>query len=511
MKSFLIFSESNDFCFIRFLLLFLLSFIYHFSHSQFPDTARIYNFGTQKSDFIGEIKQTSDSGYVIVGTINGLCSETKDIYLLKIDSTFTYQWSYSYGGPNIEWGYSVEQTFDGGYALVGFTNSYGVGGYDVYLVKTDSVGDISWTKTFGGTDWDFGYSLKQTTDSGFVICGTTYSFGNGMQDVYVIKTNKDGDTLWTKTFGGTNDDVARKVVVYKDSIYMVVGETSSFGTGDIDVYLLAIHQSGNLLYDTTYGSTKKDFGNSIYITSDNGFLIMGSSDSLSSDDEENMDFYIIRTDSIGFPMWQRFYNTTLMDIGRDAIELSNGNIVLCGTCSGCGAGGKGLLMQLLNSGGWWLSGPAFGGVGEEEGYSVIENVFGELVFAGTTTSYGQGFEDIYLIRIKKNIVMDYTLSITNYADTSCTTGITSIGNEKDPVIFPNPFHDYFHLIIPQHLFSDGEFTFEMYDCYGNKVKNISNIRATEFLIDRNSISNGIYFYYLSNNKSYYYAGKLVVQ
>jgi hypothetical protein len=478
-------------------------------YSQFPDTAWIYNFGSNGKDFSCEIIQTKDSGYFIIGTTNSFCNGATDIYALKLDSNFNYKWSRAYGGNNVEWGYSVQQTFDGGYIVSGFTNSFGAGGYDVYLIKLKTNGDTLWTKVYGGANWDFGYSVKQTKDSGYIICGETYSYGNGMADIYIIRTNKNGDTIWTRTFGGANNDIGQKVVIYKDTIYMIVGETTSFGAGNRDLYLLSVNQSGNLLFSKTYGSTKNDYGTNLDVTNDNGFVMIGASDSINAGD---LDFYTIRTDSLGNSIWQQFTGNTLSDIGRDVIELGNGNFVLCGTCDGCGTFGKGLLMQLLNSGGWWLSGPAFGGPMDEEGYSVIETFSNELVFAGTTTSYGQGFEDIYIVYLDtNNIVMNYNLVITNYADTTCPLGFQQTDTQPEHVnIYPNPFQGQTVAHISPQLLSKGELKMEIMDCLGNKVQIAANIDDTQVIINGSNLAPGVYFYHLTNNKSFSYSGKLII-
>jgi len=134
-------------------------------------------------------------------------------------------WTRTYGGVNVDYGLSVQQTSDGGYIVAGYTRSFGEEGTDVYLIKTDANGDTIWTKTYGGARDDIGYSVQQTCDDGYVITGYTKSFGAGGPDIYLIKTNATGDTVWTKTYGGNRSDVGNSVQQTSDSGYIVAGYT----------------------------------------------------------------------------------------------------------------------------------------------------------------------------------------------------------------------------------------------------------------------------------------------
>ncbi|MGB3478637.1 MAG: T9SS type A sorting domain-containing protein [bacterium] len=149
-------------------------------------------------------------------------------------------WTKIYGGVEHDCGYSVQQTTDKGYIVTGYTGSFGAGGGDVYLIMTDSLGDTLWTKTYGGVDSEGGFSVQQTTDKGYIITGRTESFGAGSYDVYIIKTDSLGDTLWTKTCGGIEDDEGRSVKQTTDGGYIIAGHTWSFGAGYWDVYLIRL-------------------------------------------------------------------------------------------------------------------------------------------------------------------------------------------------------------------------------------------------------------------------------
>ena len=159
----------------------------------------------------------------------------------------------TFGGDSLDMGYSVQQTNDGGYVLTGSTNSYGNGDSDVYLIKTDGNGDSLWTRTFGGENQDYCNSVQQTTDGGYIITGRTESYGAGNKDVYLIKTDGNGDSLWTKTFGGISFDNGISVQQTNDGGYIILGGTESYGAGNRDIYLIKT-DGGRPSYQSWFGT-----------------------------------------------------------------------------------------------------------------------------------------------------------------------------------------------------------------------------------------------------------------
>ena len=202
-------------------------------------------FGGVGSDYCRSVQQTTDGGYIITGFTGSFGNVTYDVYLIKTDGSGTEQWTKTFGGIYDDVGCSVQQTTDGGYIITGQTGSFGNGG-DVYLIKTDGSGTEQWTKTFGGIYDDVGYSVQQTTDGGYIITGQTGSFGNGVSDVYLIKTDGSGTEQWTKTFGGTDNDYGLSVQQTTDGGYIITGYTYDFGNPSYDVYLIKTDGSGNV-------------------------------------------------------------------------------------------------------------------------------------------------------------------------------------------------------------------------------------------------------------------------
>jgi hypothetical protein len=253
-------------------------------------------YGGTDSDVGFSVQQTSDGGYIIVGYTRSF-GLGHDVYLIKTNASGDTLWTRTYGGTNTDEGHSVQQTSDGGYIIVGRTGSFGAGGWDVYLIKTDGSGGTLWTRTYGGTNHDEGNSVRQTSDSGYVIAGITKSFGVGSYDVYLIKTNASGDTLWTRTFGGADDDDGGSVQQTSDGGYIIAGRTAgSFGSVSYDVYLIKTNALGETLWTRTYGGPNSDWSYSVQQTSDGGYIIAGATFSYGAGP---YDVYLIKTDANG--------------------------------------------------------------------------------------------------------------------------------------------------------------------------------------------------------------------
>ncbi len=283
-------------------------------------------FGGTSTEAGYSVVQTTDSGYIIAAS-SGSFGQNGDMYVIKTNAIGDTLWTKAYGGTNADGGYFMRQTNDGGYIISGGTRSFGAGGEDIYLLKTDAVGAIQWTKTYGGINDEQGDYITQTSDSGYIICGYTKSFGAGDADVYLIKTKANGDTLWTKTYGGANDEYGNAVQQTSDGGYIITGFTGSFGAGNDDVYLIKTNLNGDTLWTKTYGGTDNDYGNDVRQASDGGYIISGITASFGAGAS---DVYLIKTDTNGNVLWTKTYGGTGNDYAYSVGQTMDEGYVMAG-------------------------------------------------------------------------------------------------------------------------------------------------------------------------------------
>ncbi len=257
-------------------------------------------FGGGADDHGLRVKQTTDGGYIISGFLNGLGFGAEDIVLIKTDALGNTLWMKIFGGAGSEWGNYVEQTSDGGFMVVGYTTSFGAGGFDIYLLKVSSTGNLQWSKTYGGASSEassqWGISGKVTTDGGFMLCANTDSWGAGSNDLLLIKTDNLGNLQWAKAYGGPADDQPRFAEQTADGGYILSGYTTSFGAGSLDAYLVKTDSVGNLKWSKAYGGAGSDRGSMVRQTDDGGYAMSTVTSSFGAD---FFDALFMKTDSLG--------------------------------------------------------------------------------------------------------------------------------------------------------------------------------------------------------------------
>src|SRR3989339_297356 len=277
------------------------------------------------------ICETSDRGFIIAGLTMDLGSGTGDIYIVRIDSAGNELWSKKYGNPGYyvyEEAYSVQQTHDNGFIVAGY-KSNGANKYDAYLMRLNVSGDSVWTRVFGGTRNDGGHCVRETHDRGFVLCGFTRSFGAGGSDVYLVRTDSTGNTLWSKTFGNADThEGGYWVEETADNGFILTGYANDFQ----DVYLVRTDSNGTILWEKILGTdSTAECGRSVKEVPGGGFLVGGHTGL------DKTSGYMIRTDALGTVMWTQIFEDSANDNVIHGILLtSDGGVAAIGRHDGEG-------------------------------------------------------------------------------------------------------------------------------------------------------------------------------
>ena len=494
--------------------------------------------GGNNGDYATSIIQTTDGGYAIAGYTSSFGAGNSDFYIAKLDGIGALQWTKTVGGNGNEEAYSIIQTADGGYAVAGYTDYYGAGGSDFFIVKLDGTGATQWSRTVGGTVNEYAYSIIQTTDGGYAVAGYTAPFGAGNTDSYIVKLDGTGTLQWTRIAGGTVDDFAYSIIQTTDGGYAIAGYTSSFGAGSRDSYILKLDGTGTLQWTRTVGGNGNEYGRSIVQTTDGGYVVAGYTDDLGAGD---YDFYIVKLGGTGTLQWTRTIGGIERDLAYSIIQTTDGGFAVTGYTTTFGAGSGDLYIVKLGNTGTLQWSKTVGGTGSDPSYSIIQTTDGGYAVTGVTTSFGTGEYDFYIVKFDGSgntcgsstsppslvgsggTVNSPTSTITiptptmtmptpstgtgGILTTICLViGIQPISNEIPNSYeiyqnYPNPFNP--NSKIKFQIAKVGKIFLSVYDILGRKVATLVNeelnpgIYEVDFV--GSNFSSGIYFYKLETD------------
>jgi hypothetical protein len=314
------------------------------------------------------IVQTMDGGYALGGFTNSYGAGDYDLWLVKTDGGGNVQWNRTYGTPDIDWCGSALETRDGGYALAG--SSY-YGGSHGLLVKTDEFGRMLWNKTYVGPHpggESLLYSAVQTSDEGYALAGSAYT-GAGPRDFWLVKTDASGNVQWSNTYGGAGDDTAYSVIQTNDGGYALAGYTTSFGAGGSDFYFVKTYPNGTLQRSMTYGGAGDDIARSVIQTDDGGYALAGYTNSCGCG---GTDALLIKTDVSGHMDWNNTYGGGQDDHVYSLAQTSDGRYLMAGDTSQYGTEGYYPWLVMANENGTMLWNMKCGGAATENALDSVK-------------------------------------------------------------------------------------------------------------------------------------------
>ncbi len=410
---------------------------------------------------------------------------TQDYLLIKTDSSGMVQWHKCYGGTDFDGSYSVMQTPDGGYALTGFASSNNGdvtgahGNNDFWVVKTDSAGTIQWQKALGGSNSDYSIQITGTYDGGYAVAGYTLTNNNGnvtgfhgVVDYWVTKLSSGGNLQWQKCYGGSFYDAGNFIVQTADSGFIVSGASGS-NNGDVtgnhginDIWVMKTNASSTLLWQKSFGGSMNEGNANLVPTADGGFILSGFTASNDGDVSGNHgmeDIWIAKVDSALNIEWQKCLGGSDVDFPGNIIQTNDGGFLLIGTTrsnDGDVSGNHGnedVWVVKMNNAGTVLWKKCLGGSGVDQGKSVIQIPDGSYLLAGSTSSndgdvsFNHGGYDYWVIRLGPDTI----------------TGIADYGFRNTNLkVFPNPFSDK---IIIKTGFENGLNSLKLFDVFRREI------------------------------------------
>ncbi len=313
-------------------------------------------FGGTLDEIAYSVVQTFDNGYIISGSTSSSDGDVinfhglADYFVVKLDASGNKVWAKAYGGTNGDYGYSIQQTLDSNYIVTGIASSndgdvsHNIGGWDYWIIKLNSIGDTIWTRSYGGSQMDYARSIALSKDGGYIVGGYTQSDDGdvsknyGEHDIWIVKLNSSGDTLWTRSYGGSLDDYAYSIKETSDGGYIVVGFTRSNdgcvsgNNGESDYYILKLNSFGDTVWTKCIGGYFEDVAYSVYQTMDSGYIIAGyTSSGLDLPDFHGArDYWIVKLDSIGNVIWKKCLGGSTLDEGSSIAQTLDGGFIVAG-------------------------------------------------------------------------------------------------------------------------------------------------------------------------------------
>jgi len=357
-------------------------------------------YGGREWDEISTIACTSD-GYIVGGETFSFGASFgagySDAIIIKLDSDGNVKWAKTYGGSNNDYLDSIQQTRDGGYILAGSSSSFGATSGAILIIRLDSNGNKIWAKIYGGNDYEWSSTILQTSDGGYIIGGTTSSFGAGENDLLVFKLNSDGGVIWAKTYGGSNNDYLDSIQQTRDGGCIITGTTDSYSAGRI--LIIKLDSNGEINWSKIYKVGGDDVSISIQQTSDGGYIVGGMTSSVGAG---SYDCFVIKLDSNGNKIWAKTYGGGYNDEANSIIQTSDGGYIVGGKTKSFGTGDNDYLIIKLRSDGSLSWANTFGGSNSDWINDIIQTPDGGYIVAGETFSFGEFNGDFLVLKLDSN-------------------------------------------------------------------------------------------------------------
>ena len=375
-----------------------------------PDTLWTKFFGGRGFDYGCCVQQASDGGYAVSGFTTSFGVVNEDVYFIKTDGNGNELWSQTYGGLGDDRGICFQQCSDGSYIIAGCSVSQSMTFWDAYLVKIGDSGTEEWIRYYDWYEMDYFSSIDLTSDGGYIMAGSSEIYGGSIAEIFLVKTDGWGNQQWSQLFGGPGYDEGFSVQQTSDGGYIIAGRLEMSISGDYDICLIKTDALGNELWSQNFGEFTTDAGYCVGQTNDGGYIITG----YFSPNYIDSDMYLLKTDDSGNEEWFRTYGGDDFDYGMCVQQTDDNGYIIVGATYSYGAGEKDIYIVKTDEAGNELWSQTFGGTDHDYATSVQQTSDGGYIVAGTTRSFGTGWDNVWLIRLAPETIPDITVTLTPF-------------------------------------------------------------------------------------------------
>ncbi|GAB4137879.1 MAG: hypothetical protein Fur0041_12740 [Bacteroidia bacterium] len=448
-------------------------------------------YGGASSEYGYAVKTVGTDGYILAGTTNA--NGITDGFIVRVDTAGVVKWAKIYGHDNVDVLQSIKMLPDSGFIAAGYTNSKGAGGYDGWLLRLNKLGDTLWTKTYGTSDWDFFYDVYVLHDSGFVICGGTYGLGNGDEDMYVIRTDSLGNVQWTKTWGGAQKDEARRIIETGDSLLVMIGESKSTADVNGDSWLLRMDAGGDTLWTRTgISAATEDIGYGLADAYPSPQIITCGFFRKPAGDKEA---YIASFDYNGNYQYTFDFGGAADDEFQSVLIPPQGTFAALGSSASFAMQGNMYFFHNRVSNPWFTT--TYGTLEEDAGYSLDLAADGGYVACGFTRGYNSIMPNMYLVKIDTAGYSTMVLASTNDVQQS----------ERKLLVYPVPASDF---ITFEYSGNASIQQISIQDISGKTIYQDNSFNAAvAHQLNISAFSEGLYFYSIVLDNGKTISGKFI--
>ena len=355
-------------------------------------------YGGDDGDIVNGIVALENAEYALVGTCKSFDAQGTDMCVVRMNAKGEIKWHILLGGKKKDVAKAIIRAEDGSLIVLGTSKSFAKRyDRDIYVAKVSLEGKLIWEQNLGGKRDEYAGGIAATDDGGFLVVGDSNSYGNGYKDVYIAKLDQNGKEISSQVIGGEKEDSAQALTRTSDGAMMLVGYRELDRSGNTDFFVMKLDQNGNKIWAKTYGEEQADRLNGVTASADGGIVATGSTRSYKS---AQTDMSVMKLDTEGNIVWHKIYGFKYYEYGNAVASIGAGGVMVAGGTSTLGKGDHSAYMIALDKSGKLIWSHVYGDRNKDRMNAIARMDDGSMVAAGGSDSYSRATK-FYMLKLDK--------------------------------------------------------------------------------------------------------------